>query len=103
MDEVELARKFKALAEPVRLHILQMLPSTDVCEEVYNVSELAEELGLAQPTVSHHLAVLRNAGLVKSRKMCRDVYYWLEQEALSTILDDLSGRLLTDKTASSTV
>ncbi len=83
----ELVRTFKALGEPVRLQILRLLPLTDEkCDDVYNVSELAEELGLAQPTVSHHLCVLKNAGLVKCRKMCRDKYYWVDCEALSTAM-----------------
>ncbi len=77
-----LAEQLKAVADPTRLRILQLLPPTRDCERVYNVSELAEELGIPQPTVSHHLKVLYNAGLVQSDKMCRDVYYWIDREAL---------------------
>ena len=83
----DLVRVFKALGEPVRLQILRLLPLTDAsCEDVYNVSELAETLGLAQPTVSHHLCVLKKAGLVRCRKMCRDKYYWVDRQALDTAL-----------------
>ncbi len=82
----DLVRVFKALGEPVRLQILQLLPLTESCEEVYNVSELAEALGLAQPTVSHHLCVLKKAGLVRCRKMCRDKYYWVDRTALDAAL-----------------
>ncbi len=77
----------KAIADPARLRIIGLLPQTDACPDVYNVSELADEIGLTQPTVSHHLAVLREAGLVNSRRMCRDVYYWLEPVALRKLLD----------------
>lgn len=68
----------------MRLRILDLLPVGDRCEDVYNVSELARELGITQPSVSHHLNVLRNAGLVKSRKMCRDVYYWIDAKQIET-------------------
>jgi DNA-binding transcriptional ArsR family regulator len=45
------------------------------------VSQLAEDLGIPQPTLSHHLRVLRQAGLVSYKRMCRDVYYWLDEPA----------------------
>lgn len=91
MSEDDLASQLKAIADPARLRILRLLPQTDDCKHVYNVSELAEEIGLSQPTVSHHLAVLREAGLVNSRRMCRDVYYWLEPVALRALLDHVGG------------
>lgn len=85
-----LIRQLKALGDLARLRILSKLPITDDCEEVYNVSELAKELGLPQPTVSHHLNILFNAGLVQKRKMCRDVYYWIDQEAFTSAIQDIS-------------
>lgn len=80
-----LAAQLRALGDPMRLRILRLLPVEDRCEDVYNVTELAGELGLAQPTVSHHLQVLRHAGLVRSRKMCRDVYYWIDLKQLRRV------------------
>lgn len=94
MNEEELAQKLKALSEPVRLQILRLLPDHDECEGVYNVSELAEELGLSQPTVSHHLCVLKQAGLVQKRKMCRDCYYWLDLTAIAELTDSMNLRFL---------
>ena len=91
MDNDSLAGKFKALSEPARLRILELLPVTQDCESVYNVSELAEELGIPQPTVSHHLKILYQAGLVHSARMCRDVYYWIDQPAVESALDGLRG------------
>ncbi len=91
--EDNLAQVFKALGEPARMGILKLLPASDDCEDVYNVSELAEELGLSQPTVSHHLCVLKNAGLVQCRKMCRDKYYWLDRAALDEVLSRLGAFL----------
>jgi ArsR family transcriptional regulator, arsenate/arsenite/antimonite-responsive transcriptional repressor len=81
-----LAERLKAVADPTRLRILQLLPTRPECKLVYNVSELAEELGIPQPTVSHHLKVLYTAGLVRSEKMCRDVYYWIDKETVDTTM-----------------
>jgi ArsR family transcriptional regulator len=83
MDQLSL--QFKALGDPLRLRILQLLPDAPRCEDVYNVSELAEELHVAQPTASHHLRILRQAGLVQAEKMCRDVYYWVDRAALEAV------------------
>ena len=85
----DLACQLKALGDQTRLKILRLLPDHDDCEEVYNVSELAEELGIPQPTISHHLKVLFQANLVKSNKMCRDVYYWIDRRALDAALSEL--------------
>lgn len=93
METAKLALCFKALGEPARLRILQRLPLTNNCEDVYNVSELAEELEIPQPTVSHHLKILHQAGLVQCAKMCRDVYYWIEQPAVEEALAALNGLL----------
>jgi len=101
METAKLALCFKALGEPARLRILQRLPLTNNCEDVYNVSELAEELEIPQPTVSHHLKILHQAGLVQCAKMCRDVYYWIEQPAVEEALAALNG-LLNEGQAQST-
>jgi DNA-binding transcriptional ArsR family regulator len=94
MTRAMLSRRLKALADPMRLRILSLLPVGDRCEDVYNVSELAGETGLTQPTVSHHLIVLRRAGLVRCRRMCRDVYYWIDADqidAVRTALGELAS------------
>ncbi len=54
-----------------------------------NVSQLAEKLNLSQPTVSHHLRVLRQAGIIECTKLCRDVYYYVNIEEARTLLDTL--------------
>jgi predicted aldo/keto reductase-like oxidoreductase len=56
----EFTSLFKALGDPLRLRILNLLPTEQVCEDVCNVSELSEELGVSQPTVSHHLKILKD-------------------------------------------
>ena len=77
--DVAFAKVFAALGEPTRLRIMQMLPREPVCEQMYNVIELAEELGLTQPTVSHHLKILSEAGLVLCRRQCNSLYFYVNQ------------------------
>ncbi len=91
----DLAKQLWALGDPVRLNILQLLPQSPNCEHGNNVSELAEMLGLSQPTISHHLRVLRQAGFIHGRKMCRDCFYWIDGEQSQAVLDALRAILLT--------
>lgn len=88
-DEI-LAKQLWALGDINRLRILRMLPTTPDCENCCNVSEIADKLGLSQPTITHHLTRLRQAGIVKNRKMCREVYYYVDREAL----EEVAARLL---------
>jgi ArsR family transcriptional regulator len=67
----------KALAEPRRWQIVELLSCEELC-----VCHLAEELDLAQPLISHHLKVLRDAGLVESEKHRQWTYYRLRRGAL---------------------
>jgi ArsR family transcriptional regulator, arsenate/arsenite/antimonite-responsive transcriptional repressor len=72
---VELAAVFKALGDPVRLRLLSMIASRaggEVC-----VCELTPAFELSQPTISHHLKLLRQAGLIDCERRGTWVYYWL--------------------------
>lgn len=89
----ELAQQLWALGDHTRLRLLEVLPDEAKCEEGSNVNCLAEKLGLAQPTISHHLRILRTAGIVKNRKLCRDVYYWIDREEYEVLISDL-GKLM---------
>jgi len=74
----ELAAAFKALGDPVRLRLLSMIASQaggEVC-----VCELTPAFALSQPTISHHLKVLRQAGLIDCERRGTWVYYWLVPE-----------------------
>ncbi|MDP0495136.1 MAG: metalloregulator ArsR/SmtB family transcription factor [Verrucomicrobiota bacterium JB024] len=92
----ELARQLWALGDIVRLQILDLLPITPDCKHVSNVSQLAEKLNLSQPTISHHLRVLRQAGIVEYRKMCRDVYYWKNSDEAHALAESLRRVLVED-------
>ncbi len=77
------AALFKALADETRLEILGLLASagTELC-----VCEIEEHVKhLAQPTISHHLRQLREAGLVTSERRATWVYYALDQVAVARI------------------
>jgi ArsR family transcriptional regulator, arsenate/arsenite/antimonite-responsive transcriptional repressor len=81
-----------ALADPVRLRIVSMLaaaPDGTACG-----CELEDPLGLAQPTVSHHLGILREAGLVVGERRGRWVHYRLVPERMAEIRDALSPPVL---------
>ncbi len=89
----QLAKQLWALGDLARLRLLAMLPSSPDCSSGNNVSQLAEKLGVTQPTVSHHLRVLRQAGFVDYNKMCRDCFYWRNEEAISATARKLCEEL----------
>ena len=79
-DSNKLAIQLWAIGDEVRLRILSNLPYSENCKSRNNVTELSTILGIPQPTISHHLRVLRQAGIVKKSKTCRDCYYWINTE-----------------------
>jgi ArsR family transcriptional regulator len=77
----QLAAQFKALADPTRVAIINSLSAADeVC-----VCNLTDAFGLSQPTISHHLKVLREAGLVESTRRGTWAYYRLVPESLDAL------------------
>ncbi len=68
-----LAEAFKALGDPVRLQLLSILATADAGEVC--ACDLVEPVGRSQPTVSHHLKVLRDAGLVTSERRGVNIWY----------------------------
>ncbi|MFJ8076758.1 ArsR/SmtB family transcription factor [Streptomyces sp. NPDC096176] len=80
---VELAKVFKALGDPVRLRLLSMIASRDGGEVC--VCELTPAFELSQPTISHHLKLLRQAGLVDCERRGTWVYYWVLPAALERL------------------
>ena len=87
-DEAKrLAGALKALADPARLRLLSLIhaqPDGEAC-----VCHLTEPLGLSQPTVSHHLKVLLDAGLVERERRGSWAYYRVVPEPLEAIRDVL--------------
>jgi ArsR family transcriptional regulator len=74
----------KTLAEPMRWRIVQALAAEELC-----VCHLADDLDAPQPLVSHHLRVLREAGVVESEKWRYWTYYRLRPAILSAMADRL--------------
>ena len=80
-DAERLAGVLKALAEPTRLRLMSMIaaqPAGEAC-----VCELTDPVGLTQPTVSHHLKVLIDAGLLEREQRGRWAYYRLLPDAMA--------------------
>ena len=88
-DAEQLARGFHALADPARLRLLSMIaaqPDGEVC-----ACELVGPLGRSQPTVSHHLKVLYEAGLVDREKRGTWVWYRVVAARLAALRDVLDA------------
>jgi ArsR family transcriptional regulator len=82
-DAASLANGFAALGDPARMQILSLLagaPSGEVCG-----CELVDPLGKSQPTVSHHLKVLGDAGLVVGERRGKWVWYRMVPERLAEL------------------
>ena len=87
-DAAQLAGALKALAEPARLRLLSLIqaqPGHEAC-----VCHLTEPLGLSQPTVSHHLKVLLNAGLVEREQRGNWAYFRVREEPLAVLRELLA-------------
>jgi ArsR family transcriptional regulator len=80
---VDLARSFKAIGDPVRLRLLSLIASHAGGEAC--VCDLSGVFELTGPTISHHLKVLREAGLITGERRGTWVYYRIQPEALSRL------------------
>ncbi|WNZ07778.1 metalloregulator ArsR/SmtB family transcription factor [Streptomyces sp. 11x1] len=90
----DLAKIFKALGDPVRPRLMSMIASRGEGGEVC-VCELTPAFDLSQPTISHHLKLLRQAGLIDCERRGTWVYYWV----LPNVLDRLAAFLTTTRPA----
>ncbi|WP_430378828.1 ArsR/SmtB family transcription factor [Streptomyces sp. B1-3] len=90
----DLAKVFKALGDPVRLRLMSMIASRGQGGEVC-VCDLTPAFNLSQPTISHHLKLLRQAGLIDCERRGTWVYYWV----LPGVLDRLAAFLSTTQPA----
>jgi ArsR family transcriptional regulator, arsenate/arsenite/antimonite-responsive transcriptional repressor len=87
-DAEALATAFKAIADPARLRLLSFIagqPGAEAC-----VCNLVEPLGLAQPTVSHHLKVLTHAGLLARERRGTWMFYRLVPERVEALREALA-------------
>ena len=79
------AKIFNALADPIRLEIIDYLRNGEKC-----VCEITPHLNLAQPLISRHLRILKNAGLVKRRKKSTWHFYSLTDKRITELIDKLT-------------
>jgi ArsR family transcriptional regulator len=87
-DAQRLANVLKALADPARLRLLSLIQSSPEGEAC--VCDLTAPLGLSQPTVSHHLRILTEAGLLNRDKRGVWAYYSLVPSAIATVAELLT-------------
>jgi len=82
-DAVALARRLKALADPARIQLVSLMlgkPGLEAC-----TCDLAPAVSLSEPTVSHHLKQLYDAGLVTKERRGMNVYYRVVPEAVKAV------------------
>ena len=94
-DAADLAPLFKALGDPVRLRLLSLIACHDGGEAC--VCELTGAFDLSAPTISHHLKVLREAGLITSERRGTWIYYQVSPEVIghvSAVLGDQAPALV---------
>ena len=80
MEAKRAAGMFKALGDENRIHILKMLQSGEKC-----ACKLLEELNITQPTLSHHMRILCDAGLVTGRKAGKWIHYSINESGIGEI------------------
>ena len=88
MSTVEFA---KALADETRQEIMRIC-----CCARLSVNEIVAKIGVSQPTVSHHLKILRDAGLVHAERQGKEIFYTLNQEKLANNCCQVAGKFAPD-------
>ncbi|HUZ24975.1 MAG TPA: metalloregulator ArsR/SmtB family transcription factor [Streptosporangiaceae bacterium] len=86
----EMSALFKAIADPVRLRLVSLIACHEGGEAC--VCDLSGAFDLTAPTISHHLKVLREAGLIGSQRRGTWVFYWINPGVLSQLAALLGGR-----------
>ncbi len=76
---------YKALSDPTRREILRLLSSGE-----RTAGEIADRFDMTKPSVSHHFSVLKDAGLIRSRRDGQQIFYALN----TTVVEDVAARIL---------
>jgi len=88
---IDTAKMLKAMSDPKRLRIVDMLSCGELC-----ACEILEEFHITQPTLSHDMRILVEAGIVTDRREGKNIYYKLNKEVLEQMHQTL-GRVFEDK------
>ncbi len=83
------AEILKAIAHPTRLRIIEELKDKEYC-----VCKLIPKLEKEQPNISHHLSILRNAGILEFQRKKKEIYYRIKDRTILNILNCLDGLIL---------
>lgn len=105
LDMRRLEQRLKALASDTRLEIMRQLATREAASEEYPENDggerpccgpdeiclckLAKHMGLAAPTISRHMSILRDAGMITSRRSGQWVYFSIHREALTDLSDQI--------------
>ena len=76
----------KAMGHPIRYRILEALRGAEL-----NVGEIEAKAGITQPSLSQQLAVLRNCGIVGTRRDGKLIIYWIEQSSVDNLMNKISS------------
>lgn len=88
---IDTAKMLRAISDPKRLRIVDMLSCGELC-----ACKILEEFHITQPTLSHDMKVLVEAGIVKQSREGKNIYYSLNTEALNTMYQSL-GKMFENK------
>lgn len=95
--EIQMNRVLQAVADPMRRRILEVLKERGACSIDKDVglcaSDIEERVRLSQPTVSHHMAVLRKAGLVEAKKQGQWMWYRRNETTIRELARFVRGKL----------
>jgi ArsR family transcriptional regulator len=92
IDDAEVVRVLKALADPKRFRMVEEIAAAGEL----SCGQVAERFELAQPTISHHLKILTDAGIVVSRQEAKHHFISVNRELLRAVVDLLPTRFLVE-------
>jgi ArsR family transcriptional regulator, arsenate/arsenite/antimonite-responsive transcriptional repressor len=98
MERIDLELSFKALSDSTRLKILELLkrPGKSSCgliaknERGLCACDIQEAIGLSQAAISHHMELLKRAGLISAEKRERWMFYWRNESAIAELAERLA-------------
>ena len=90
-EKIDTSKMLDAVKDPVRMQILFLL----VKDGRTNVGDIARQFRITRPAISHHLKVLKDAGVLDSEKQGQEVYYWPNSQLVAEALRKLADKIET--------
>ena len=88
----DLNKFFKAISDPTRVKIMELLKDKEM-----NVGEICQHFDMQQPSISHHLSILKNATIVKAHKRGKEVYYHLDSICITNCCSGFQNQFVAEK------